>query len=297
MFRDFSAESNDNTFYVTGTCNNSCLMCSQPPVNEEDLSEIYTRNMEVLEHAPKDLPCIGISGGEPTMAGEFLFRLLDEIRIKYPTALIHFLTNGRKFADDTYVEKLLKYGYHNMVFGIPLHSDYFKDHDKITQRKGAFHETLRGLYNLANYNANIELRIVINKLNYERLEQMADYIQYNLPFVESIAFMGMEITGYAVNNASCIWIPPEDYQHNLQRAVLKLFRWNLPVYIYNIPLCILPSNLHQFSCKSISNWKRYYCHECEECIVKEKCCGLFSTSKWQSQAIHPIIQCGSFFPQ
>ena len=66
--------------------------------------------------------------------------------------------------------------------------------------KNAYYETITGLFNLASYGAGIELRIVINKLNFMRLPQLAEFIQKNLPFVEWTAFMGMEYIGYAVKN-------------------------------------------------------------------------------------------------
>lgn len=166
-----------------------------------------------------------------------------------------------------------------MIFGIPFHSDYCGDHDLIAGSKGAFNETIRGIYNLSEEECCIELRIVINKLNYQRLPQMADYIFKNLTFVSWVALMAMEDTGYAMKNDKTIWIEPIEYVTYLSKAVEILDQWRIPVSIYNVPLCLLPKSHRKFSAQSISDWKTKYIDECNNCLVKDKCCGLFATSK------------------
>lgn len=289
MLRSFKKDSNDNTLFITSQCNNKCLMCCQPPTKYDNSISLLNENLKIIQEAPNDITCIGITGGEPTLASKSLFTILDVIREKYPTALIHFLTNGRSLSNEEYIKKLEKYDLNNILFAIPLHSDYAKDHDYIAQANGAYNETLTGLYNLANYEANIELRIIINKLNFLRLEQISDFIAYNLPFVENTAFIGMEAIGFAIKNADEIWIFPEDYQEQLKQAVLKLSRWNLQCSIFNIPFCLLPEELYSFAKQSISDWKTVYTNKCNKCKMKTQCCGLFSTSIWQSKTIHPLL--------
>ena len=123
----------------------------------------------------------------------------------------------------------------SLFFGIPLHSDYAADHDKIIGADSAFFETMHGLYNLSEEDCCIELRIVISKLNYLRLPQMADYIFKNLPFVSWVAFMAMEDIGLAIKNDEEVWIEPVDYVPHLCQAVDTLDQWATPVAIYNIP--------------------------------------------------------------
>ena len=279
MNREFRLDSNDN---------NRCLFCCQPPSTADDPQRLLQSNLEILERAPENLPCIGISGGEPTLAGKCLFTLLDRIREKYPECLIHFLSNGRLFADKALPRRFMKYDLDNILFGIPLHSDYDGDHDRLTQAEGSFNETMTGLYALAELNARIELRIVVSQWNFRRLERMAEFIFSNLPFVETVAFMGMEMTGYAIPNAAEVWVDPADYQEQLRDAVLLLHRWRMRPLIFNLPLCLLPQELHPFACKSISDWKTSFADTCTLCALRDECCGLFATSKWQSRAIHPI---------
>lgn len=276
--REIDINSNDNTLFTTSRCNNRCIMCCQPPLDVDDIDELYQENVERIYSAPKDLPMIGITGGEPTLLGDRLITLVALIREQLPDTEIHILSNGRAFVDGDYTQRLADRGGSKLVVGVPFHSDYAKDHDMIAGCKGAFNETILGLYNLAAAGIYIELRIVMNALNYNRFFEMAQYIHRNLSFVDWIAFMGMEYVGYAVKHNRNIWIEPKEYAPQLTSAVRYLAEWNYDVCIYNIPLCLLPKQFHKFAVKSISDWKNKYLDICEQCSLKADCCGLFSTS-------------------
>jgi len=271
--------SNDNTLFVTEQCNNRCLMCCQPPHAKNDIELLFEQNLELIKNAPKNLPIIGISGGEPTLLGERFFELISVIRQNLPDTIIHILTNGRHFADESFAEKLKEVGGNNLLLGIPIHSDSSLIHDEITSVKNSFNETIMGLYNLAAYKIPIELRIVINKLNYQRLYHLSNYIYKNLPFVTCASFMAMEYIGLAVENTKQVWIEPIEYMPNLERAIINLNSWGIDVSIFNLPLCLLPETLHPFARKSISDWKTCYMDICKSCVKKDDCCGLFSTSQ------------------
>ena len=270
--------SNDNTLFVTGQCNNHCLMCCQPPTKKNDIDLLFEKNFELIKNAPKKLPVIGISGGEPTMSEQHFFELISMIRQHLPDTIIHILTNGRQFADEYYAEKLKSIGGDNLLLGIPIHSDSSIIHDEITTVKNSFNETIIGLYNLAAYGIPVELRIVINKLNYKRLLQLSDFIFRNLAFVNCVSFMAMEYIGFAVKNTQQVWIEPIEYIQNIKEATLNLSTWGIDVSIFNLPLCLLPEELHIFAHKSISDWKNCYIGICQNCVKKDECCGLFSTS-------------------
>lgn len=279
MKNEFDIKSNDNTLFTTSQCNNNCIMCCQPPTKDDDIEELFHRNVEIIKSSPKELPVIGISGGEPTLLGERLIDLVKIICQELPNTQIHLLSNGRNFKDYTYAHKIIHECKDKLTIGIPLHSDYHKDHDIIAGAKNAYYETITGMFNLASYGANIELRIVINKLNYQRLPQIAEFIHKNLPFVRWTAFMGMEHTGYAEKNDNSVWIEPIEYTQQLVEATKILAQWNMDISIYNIPLCLLPKEIHEYACRSISDWKVTYTNTCTTCKLKEQCCGLFETSK------------------
>ena len=276
--RDIDINSNDNTLFVTQQCNNHCIMCCQPPKKIDDIEYFYRQNVKRILSAPKDLPIIGITGGEPTLLRDKLISLIGLIRTHLPQTTIHILTNGRNFVDYNYAQKVSEVAEGYVTMGIPLHSDYAKDHDVIAGAKNAFNETMLGLYNLAMHGVGIELRVVVNKLNYLRLPQMANFIFKNLSFVRWTAFMGMERVGFAETKNNKIWIEPIEYIEKLCTAVQLLDDFQQEAAIYNIPLCLLPINFHKFAEKSISDWKNKYLDICNSCKMKQQCCGFFATS-------------------
>ena len=100
--------------------------------------------------------------------------------------------------------------------------------------------------------------------------------------------MGMEYTGFTIKNHDLVWIDPLDYKDQLETAVCELNRWGLNVSVFNLTHCVLNENLWKFAVKSISDWKNEFAEFCEECVMKEKCCGLFATSRKQSKGLQPI---------
>ena len=286
--RAIDIQSNDNTLFCTSQCNNRCVMCCQPPQKVDDIDKLFEENLQRIRTAPKDLPLIGITGGEPTLLGEKLVTLIKEIRLCLPSTEIQLLSNGRRLADIDYARRIAEAGGDMIYVGVELHSDYYKDHDTMAGKKGAYQETMRGLYNLATCGIPVELRIIMCALNYKRFYHIAEFIHRNLPFIGWIAFMGMEDTGWATKNRKHIWIEPLEYQQELLRAVKYLADWNYKVSIFNVPLCLLYKYLHDYARKSISDWKNNYGPECEECCVKNECCGFFTTSRHRYEGVKPI---------
>jgi len=263
-------------------------MCSQPPLKRDDIDEFFERSLQLIESAPLELKDIGITGGEPTLLGDKLFILIEKIKERLPDVQIHILSNGRVFKNRSYTKRLAEIGGERLLLGIPLHSDYIHDHDYIAQVEGSYNETMKGLYNLAESGIDIELRIVINRINYIRLPQLSNFIYKNLPFVRFISLMGLEDTGYTIKNHNKVWIEPQEYQTQLEKAVLYLATSGMNVSIFNLPHCCLPDSLHEFARKSISDWKVKYLPCCNECIVKDDCSGLFNTSK-RDYRLRPYI--------
>lgn len=286
----FRKESMHNSLFVTDRCNSNCLMCSQPPKNADDLDYFFAINTQLIGMLPSDLKELGITGGEPTILGNRFVTLLELITEKLPNTAIHILTNGRSFAWKNVAQAIQKVNNPNIVFGIPLYSDYYQQHDYIVQAKGAFTQTMLGFHNMARYRQRLELRIVLHKQSCKRLASLAKYIYMNLPFVEHVAFMGLEYTGYTPKNKDLLWMEPSEYADELEEAVLFVDGAGMSVSIYNLQLCLLKPSLWKFARKSISDWKQEYLNECNQCALIEECGGVFATSKKHSQEIRAIAR-------
>jgi His-Xaa-Ser system radical SAM maturase HxsC len=286
----FRAGSEHNTLFTTDQCNSNCLMCSQPPKEVDDIEHYFQLNQKLLKLIPADTDILGVTGGEPTLLGDRFFQLIQAAKDDLPQTRLHILTNGRAFAWKDWTRHFQAIDYSNVILGIPLYSDLAPSHDYIVQAHQAFNQTILGLHNLARLQVRIEIRIVLHKLSIERLPQLARFIYRNLPFVEHIAFMGLEYTGYTPHNDTLLWIEPADYMVQLQDAVTYLDDMGLTVSIYNLPLCLLPAALWPFARKSISDWKQAYVPACSACQLLDECGGVFATSKKLSQQIKPFLR-------
>lgn len=283
----YEINSQHNAIFATERCNHRCIMCPQPPVeNEEDKTPLNLKLITLIDKKTKE---IGITGGEPTLIGDKLFDLIRQIQKYLPKTSITLLTNGVKFADKSYAIKLAKCRHHDIQIDIPLFSDISDDHNHIVGAK-TFYKTIQGLYNLALFNQRIGIRIVIHKQTYRRLPQLADFIYHNFPFVCQVAFMQMETIGNADKNIDELWIDPYDYNEELKEAVLLLANRGIHTYIYNAQLCVLPPEIRKFAICAISEWKDAYLEDCNGCKLRDICGGLFASNKKNHSAhINPII--------
>jgi len=264
-------------------------MCSQPPKDIDD-SELVGEHLRLISLIPPTTETLGISGGEPTLLGEDLFRILSTCKELLPVTQVHILSNGRRFADRGYAARLAQVRHPDFMVGIPLYSDVASHHDFVVQHDGAFDQTMMGLHNLARYGVRIEVRIVVHKQTYERLPKLAEYIYRNLPFAEHIAFMGLEMMGYTKTNFKMLWVDPVDYQEPLEQAVSGLAMRGMNVSIYNHQLCVLRRSLWCFARKSISDFKNIYLDTCQVCAVLDDCGGLFkSAEQIHSKQIRAMI--------
>lgn len=119
---------------------------------------------------------------------------------------------------------------------------------------------------------------------------LCNYIRSNLPFINEVAFIGCEPIGFALANKELSQVDIKDWWVQLESAVDILIESKIRFIFMNIPLCCLPEKLWEFAAQSISDWKNTYDPVCQECDLKEKCCGLFSWYKkgWMPSTIKPI---------
>jgi His-Xaa-Ser system radical SAM maturase HxsC len=274
----FRVNSTNNTILLTTRCNHYCLMCSQPPTTEDD-SWIFSETMNLLEMIPDTTKVMGYSGGEPTLYGDDFVRLIKKTKDYLPNTVIDVLTNGRAFSDYSFSKKIETANHPNCTFGIPLYSYDPVNHDYIVQARGAFDETIKGIVNLKKCNQRVEIRIVIHKQTIKDLIETCSYIARNLLFVDHVALMGLEITGFTRANLDKLWIDPYEYKDILSKAVNILNSYKIETSVYNHQICTVNNDVMENYHQSISDWKNEYVEECEGCTKRNHCGGFFSSSK------------------
>ena len=277
-----------NSLLLTEQCDNYCLMCSQPPKTRDD-TWLFERAKQVVSLLPTTARSLGLTGGEPTLHANALIGLLEHCRDTAPWLQLHLLSNGRRFADISFSQRYAAVGLHDIMVGIPLYAPEPGLHDFIVQASGAFEETVHGILNLATLGQCIELRVVIQRHTVPVLGELAVFIARNLPFVDQVALMGLEMTGLARPNSAEVWIDPADYQAELADATFTLATAGIVTKIFNHQLCVLDEQLWPFAVRSISDWKNDYLDICDDCSVRDACGGVFATSGSRlSAALLPI---------
>jgi His-Xaa-Ser system radical SAM maturase HxsC len=278
-----------NHFLLTERCNNYCLMCSQPPRAVQD-GWIVDEILAALPLVDRQAVEIGFTGGEPTLLGHRFVELVQATKSHLPRTALHILSNGRTFSSGTLARDLGAVHHHDLMMGIPIYADLAHVHDHVVQADGAFDETIRGILALKAHGVRVEVRVVLQRQTITRLVPLARFLARNLLFVDHVAFMGLELTGFARANLEQIWIDPIDYQAELVEAVGILDRAGLRTSIYNSQLCVLDPSIHRFARRSISDWKQEYMPECAGCDAKAECGGFFASAKLRySRAISPIL--------
>ena len=292
IHRLFRALSRNNAFLVTEDCNNLCVMCPQPPkpesaarhaVNEQRV--VQTLDLIDDLHFPDSL-CL--TGGEPTILGDGLIRIVEKIKNRAPRTLIHLLTNGRALYDTTYTQRLACAGGDQLLAGIPLFGHVADIHDYVVQRQGAFEQTMAGLLNCFRYGIDVELRIVLQKDTVQHLTALAEFIAHNLFFVKHVALMGMENMGFARLNRDRVFIDPWDYRDELSQAINIFVLYGVDVRVFNLPLCVVNSDTRRYCAQSISDFKNVWHPQCARCRKREICCGFFNSTTEKYFLTHHI---------
>jgi His-Xaa-Ser system radical SAM maturase HxsC len=275
----YDATSDANGFVLTENCNQNCIMCPQKIGNKTDDTDLYRLAYETILKIPKDCKWLCFTGGEPTLKWSNLLSLIKLSIATLPLVYIQLLTNGTIFHNSVFAEELAVNSNKRITCGIPLYADNPIDHDNCVRLTGSFYKTIIGMQNLASFNVAIELRNVFMSINAKRLMNWARFVYSNLPFVNRVTLMSLEIIGNAKEQCSTLWIDIKAHWDLLREIAYFFKQVGIDFQFYNFPLCTLPVDLHSFAAISISEWKREYLDKCQFCTIKDMCGGFFTSSK------------------
>lgn len=278
-----------HTMFLTNRCNSRCLMCSQPPTTKDD-SWLVEEAKLIAAHMRRPPDVLGFTGGEPLLLGPALRDVLETFEATHPAASFEVLTNGRLFSDRSLAKLLLTALTARVTWMVPLYGHADVLHDNVVQHEGAFDQTIDGLLTLHAFKQPIQLRIVLIEPVLQVLPELCAFVARNLPFVREVALIACEPIGYAIRNRAVCEVNLTDWTDTLIQSVHRLALAAVPAILMNIPLCAIPSELHRYAQRSISDWKQTYATECDGCQKRDQCCGLFSWAarNWRPAHIKPI---------
>jgi MoaA/NifB/PqqE/SkfB family radical SAM enzyme len=140
---------------------------------------------KIVDAKNKEYKNIDFYGGEPTC---FSF-LKKAIKLANNLGMsVTLATNAVKFSSNEYTDRFFP-GVNIKGIRTSLHDYKPEVHDTITQIKGSFDKTIKGIENILRYNKRFSVNVVINALNYKDIVSMPDYI-YKLG-VKGIKFSGL----------------------------------------------------------------------------------------------------------
>ncbi|UCC91783.1 MAG: radical SAM protein [Candidatus Aenigmatarchaeota archaeon] len=169
------------------SCNNNCIHCFLPfadnPVNKS------TKEVKKLirNAAGYGVDRVSLTGGEPTIRKD-IFEIVSFCRDLGITD-IQLQTNARMLSYEYFCRKLFKCGL-NEVF-VSIHGHTPEIQDSITQVKGSFEQSVRGIKNLMEMGKkftgkeSIFANLVVSGYNYRHLPEIVRFFsEIGFPLVE-----------------------------------------------------------------------------------------------------------------
>ncbi|MGM5481846.1 MAG: radical SAM protein [Nanobdellota archaeon] len=254
---------------LTTKCNNNCLCC---------VAEKKLREKEVRDSYPKikdKEKMVVLSGGEPTLSKNF-FKAIKDVNNSGSSGLI--LSNARAFSNKNFFEKFesCNINKERFIIATALYSDNEPEHDAMTRTKKSFKQAVTGLKKLISKGYNAEVRIIITKLNYSKLEKISQFIKKEFQGAKRIVFIQMKIDGEALSNINNLFISYKKTIEPIKNATKVIKKTNIKPIILHLPLCFLPKELHKHTKgKTAPEEDIYFPNECRRCEKKSKCCGFW----------------------
>lgn len=277
-------------------CNNNCIHCviadQRTSVLDRGARDFRTTAevaQELKEAKARGFDLVTFTGGEPTIRKD----LSDLVKAARALGLLVGLqTNGRMLAYPEIRDGLTGLG---IRFIIALHGPDALIHDQVTRAPGSFDQTIAGIRALSAVGEKITLKVLISRLNADRLDDLArtgfdaGAREFNFTFPHGLGNAARE---FALAIPSFPEIIP-----GLERTMDFLDAAGGQYVTESIPLCLLGNRLehasetiYQASVKSevhqldqpARNWSkdRVECKthpaECRGCRLINQCEGIWA---------------------
>lgn len=260
-------------------------MCSNPAgFGGADGSEPYTYEFLVqkLQQLRKafsvdNREVIGFTGGEPTIHPDFL-KLISFTKTIFPKNQLVVVTNGRMFSYNGFAESCLPF-IDNIK--IALHGPDAALHDATTRVKGSFKQTIQGVKNILAINKSsnrslfdVEIRVVLTKLNYLRIDETLRFIKDNFSNINRVVIIFPEFEGTCQDNFSIVGVLYVEVASIIQKTVHYWKKQFQELRLYHFPLCVLASDLWPYVWRTLRGEEVVFLDKCNKCQYKKYCLGV-----------------------
>jgi len=188
---------------ITKKCNSNCLFCFSEKELVKKHLPMNLINKIIQKYFNLGYRILVLSGGEPTIHPNFIEIISSAKFIGYKH--IRVITNGRMFSCKSFLERAIIAGLNEAT--ISIHSHIPKIQDYLSNVKGSFKQTLKGIKNCIDSNLNIKINIVVNKHNLKTLKKSLAF--FNQLGIKRIGLLRIMPYGRAWENKNSLF-----YNHN-----------------------------------------------------------------------------------
>ncbi len=156
----------DIRIQITSRCNHHCGHCFASSTNGaaiEELTDVEFLNI-INEITHEELSAISITGGEPLVRSELVFKILERLRNHPATKTLN--TNGW-FLTRPIAKRLKEAGLD--IVQISLDSGNEKKHDSFRELRGSHDRALKAIENSVKSGLETHVRVTITSFNYDEM--------------------------------------------------------------------------------------------------------------------------------
>lgn len=223
----------DLEIIINNKCNNNCIFCSNKSLrkDQKEISVEFVKQ-KLNEEKPSNFNKIYFVGGEPTICKNFFDLIIFAKKKGYEKLAIQ--TNGRLLSNQKFVDLLKKI---NVEIGVSLHASKSKIHDNLTQVKGSFNQTLKGIKNLYQKKIDFTTNTVINSKN---IDDLHDLMKLFLKIKPKFSLLSLfSPAGLNKKQINELYFDLYKFKKMLPDLITIINKNNLNVNFIDFPICIM----------------------------------------------------------
>lgn len=222
-------------------CNQKCIFCTVDKYDDNNIKKHITQptlegmsteeaNKEILIKKPEELT---FTGGEPTLRKD----LFDVIKFAKKNGVRNVVvnTNGTRLSEKGYINSLKEAGADLLL--VSLHGHNKEISEKISQIKGSFDKTIKGIRKALEAEIRVSLVHVIYSGNYKYIEEFCKYVNDSLKDIEQINFVYVKPNDKDISKCEHLIPTYEKIEPPLKKGMNYCINKGIRFNVADVPLC------------------------------------------------------------